>query len=80
MKQELIGKEVIVLRRVNDGDYSVNRDKFFGTSFDKVVRIVGTLNGFYMTDCFIEEFYAVNNDYIYHGYIKLLDGDFSEVK
>jgi len=71
------GKLVLVIRNVSGCDYIRNNDKYIGKAYNKPVRILHSFeNGSYLTDFFIPEFMNIENDYIYHGFLKIMRADF----
>lgn len=75
----LIGKRVLVVRNIHSGDYTKNNDKYLGLAYDKPVKIVHKVGELYITDFFVPEFMNENNDYIYYGFLKIMDSDFKTI-
>lgn len=76
----LVGKDVIVCRNLQSGDYLKNNDLYFSSIYNKRVTIVYSFgDNTYLTNVFVPEFMNENNDYVYHGFLKIMDSDFQKI-
>lgn len=75
----LIGKRVLVVRNIHSGDYLKNNDKYLGSAYDKPVRLLYKKGEIYITDFFVPEFMDEDNDYVYHGFLRVMDSDFKTI-
>ena len=73
----MIGKNAILIRNIYSSDYPQNNEKYFGSFYGKVFKILFDFqDNTYLTDMFIPEFMNEENDYVYHGFIKVMNKDF----